>query len=76
MGVRLGLTLRKEHRLRVSRKISGPKSNEVTGKGRRLRDEDLYELYSTLNVIRVIESRRMRWAGHVARIGATGEMYK
>ena len=50
------------------RKRSGPKRDEVTGKWRRLHTEKLYDLYSSPNIIRVIKSRRMRWAGHVARI--------
>jgi hypothetical protein len=66
--------LRKEHRLRVFknrvlRKISKLKRDEITGNGRRLHNEQLYDLYSSPNIIRLIKSRRMRWAGHVARIG-------
>jgi hypothetical protein len=56
-----------EHR--VLRKIFGPKRVEVTGEWRRLYNEELYDLYSSPNIIRVIKSRRMRWAGHVARRG-------
>ena len=51
---------------RVLRKIFGPKRDEVTGEWRRLRNEELYNLYSSPNRIRVIKSRRMRWAGHEA----------
>jgi hypothetical protein len=67
------LTLREEHRLRVFenselRRMFGPKRDEVTGKWRRLHNEELNDLYSSPNIIRVIKSRRMRWAGHVACI--------
>jgi hypothetical protein len=54
---------------RVLGKTFGPKTDEVTGKWRRLHKEELYDLYSSTNIIRVIKSRRMRWAGHVARMG-------
>jgi hypothetical protein len=47
----------------------GPKTVEVTGEWRRLHNEELNGLYSSLNIIRVIKSRRMRWAGHVTRMG-------
>jgi hypothetical protein len=53
---------------RVWRNIFGPKRDEITGNWRRLRDDELYDLFS-LNIIRVIKSRRMRWAGHVAGMG-------
>ena len=65
------LTLRKEHRLRVFenkvlRKIFGPRRDEVTGEWRNLHNEELNDLYCSPNIVRVIKSRRMRWAGHVA----------
>jgi hypothetical protein len=54
---------------RVLRRIFGPKRDEVTGECRRLHNEELNDLYSSSNIIRVIKSRRMRWAGHVASMG-------
>ena len=62
------LTLRDEHKLRVFgnrmlRRICGPKRDEVTGEWRRLPNENLDDLYCSLNVVRVIKSRRMRWVG-------------
>jgi hypothetical protein len=64
------LTSKEEHRLRVFenvlRKICGPERDEVTEKWRRLHNEELHELYSSPNIIQVIKSGRMRWAGHVA----------
>jgi hypothetical protein len=53
---------------RVLRKIFGPKRDEATGEWRRLHNEELNDLYSSPNIIRVIKSRIMRWAGHVARM--------
>jgi transcription termination factor 2 len=53
---------------RVLRRIFGPKRDEVTGEWRKLHNEELRELYSSPSVIRIIKSRRMRWAGHVARM--------
>jgi hypothetical protein len=50
-------------------RIFGPKRDEVTGGWRRLRNEELHNLYSSPSMIRMIKSRRMRWTGHVARMG-------
>jgi hypothetical protein len=59
---------------RALRRILGPKSDEVTGDGRTLHKEELNDLYSSQNIIRVTKSRRMRLAGHVACMG-TGEVH-
>jgi len=68
------LTLREECRLRlfenrVLRRIFGPRRDEVTVERRKLHNEELNDLYSSTNIVRMIKSRRMRWAGHVARMG-------
>jgi len=75
------LTLREERRLRVSenrvlRRIFGPKGDEVTGEWRKLHNEKLNVLYSSLNIVRVVKSRRMRWAEHVARMGEGRGVYR
>jgi hypothetical protein len=54
---------------RVLRRIFGPKGDEMSGEWRKLLKEELRDLYSSPSVIRIIKSRRMRWAGHVARMG-------
>jgi hypothetical protein len=54
---------------RVLRRIFGPKKDEVTGDWRKLHNEELRDLYSSPSIIRIMKSRRMRWAGHVARMG-------
>jgi hypothetical protein len=64
-----------EHRLRVFenrvlRRIFGPKRDEVTGCWRKLHNEELHNLYSSPSIIRIIKSRRMRWAAHVTQIEA------
>jgi hypothetical protein len=74
------LTLREEHRLRVFenrvlRRIFGPKRNKVTGGWRKLLNEELRGLYSSPSIVRVIKARRMRWAGHVARMGEVRGAY-
>jgi hypothetical protein len=63
------LTLREEHSLRVFRIIFEPKRDEVTGGWRKLLNEELHGLYSSPSIIRVIKAKRMRWVGHVARMG-------
>jgi len=68
--------LREEHRLRVLRKIFGPKRDEVTREWRKLHYEELNVLYSSPNIVRVIKSRGMRWAGHVARMGERRGVYR
>ena len=60
----------------VLRRIFGPRRDEVTGEWRRLHNEELNDLYSSTNIVRVIESRRMRWAGHVARMSEERGVYK
>ena len=54
---------------RVLRRVFGPKRDEVTGECRKLHNEELRDLYSLPNIVRVVKSRRMRWVGHVARMG-------
>jgi len=75
------LTLREEHRLRVFekrvlRRIFGPKKDEVTRECRKLYNEELNVLYSLSNIVRMIKSRGMRWAGHVARMGEGRVVYR
>jgi hypothetical protein len=54
---------------RVLRRVFGPKRDEETGEWRKLHNEELNDLYSLPNIVPVVKSRRMRWAGHVARMG-------
>jgi hypothetical protein len=75
------LTVREEHKLRVFEnkvlgRIFGPKRDGVTGGWRKLHNEELRNLYSSPNIIRIIKWRRMRWAGHVARMGEKRNMYR
>jgi len=75
------LTLREERKLRVFknmvlRRIFGPRRDEVTGEWRRLRNEELNDLYSSPNIVRAIKWRRMRWAGHVAHMGEEKGVYR
>ena len=75
------LTLREERRLRVFenrvlRRIFVPKRDEVTGEWRKLHNEELNDLYSSPNIVRVMKLRRMRWAGQVARMGEERGVYR
>ena len=70
------LTLREERKLRVLRRIFGPRRDEVTGEWRRLHNEQLNDLYCSPNIVRVMKSRRMRWAGHVARMDEERGAYR
>ena len=69
----VSLTLRKERRLRefdkrALRRMFGPRRDEVTWEWRKLHNEELNDLYSSPNTVRVIKSKRMRWAGHLTRM--------
>ena len=73
--------MREERRLRVFenrvlRRIFGPKRHEITWEWRRLHKEELHLLHSSSNIFRVIKSRRMRWAGHVACMGERRGVYR
>ena len=73
------LTSREERRLRVFenrvlRRVFGPRRDDVTGEWRKLHNEELNDLYCSTNIVRVIKSGRIRWVGHVARMGR-GEAY-
>jgi len=75
------LTLREERKLRVLKKrvlrrIFGRRRDKVLGEWRRLHNEELNDLYSSPNIVRVIKSRRMRWAGHVALMGEERAVYR
>jgi hypothetical protein len=59
---------------RVLRKVCGLKRDSVTGDSRKFHFEDLHDLYSSPDIIHMIKSRRMRWAGHVARVGETNDV--
>jgi hypothetical protein len=61
---------------RVLRRIFGPKRDEVTGEWRKLHNEELRDLYSSPSIIRIIRFRRMRWEGHVARMGENRNAYR
>jgi hypothetical protein len=75
------MTLREEHRLRVFenrvlRRIFGPNRDEVTGDWRKLHNEELYNLYSSPSIIRMIKSRQIRWTLHVARMEEKRNAYR
>jgi hypothetical protein len=61
---------------RVLRRKFGPKRDEVTGEFRKLHNEELRDLYSLPSIIRIIKSKRMRWAGHVAQMGEKKNAYR
>ena len=73
--------MREKRRLRVFenmvlRRVFGHKRDEVTGEWRKLHNEELRDLYTLPNIVQVVKSRRMRWAGHVARIGDRGGAFR
>jgi hypothetical protein len=75
------LILREGHRLRifenrVLRSIFGPKRDEVTGVWRKLHNEEFRDFYSSRSIIRIIKSMRMRWVGHIARMGEKRNAYR
>jgi hypothetical protein len=75
------LRVREEHKLRVFenrvlRRIFGTKRDGVPGEWRKLHNEELHNLYSSSSIIRIIKSRRMRWVGHVARMGEKRNVYR
>ena len=74
------LTFREERRLRVFENrvliVFGPKRDEVIGEWRKLHNEELSDLYSLPNIVRVVKLRRVRWAGHVARMGEGRGVYR
>jgi hypothetical protein len=75
------LTVREKHKLRVFdkmvlRRIFGPKRDRVTGGWRKLHNEELHNLYSSPSIIGIIKSRRMKWAGHVARMEEKRKVYR
>jgi len=70
------LTLQEEKKLRVLRRIFGPRRDKVTREWRKFHNEELNDFYSSPNIVRMIKSRRMKWAGHVARIGEESVVYR
>jgi hypothetical protein len=80
-GETWSLTLRKERKRRVFenrvlRRVFGPKKDEVAGEWTKLHNEELSDQYSLLNIVWVVKSRRMRWAGHVARMGEGRDVHR
>jgi len=74
------ITLADEHKLRVLenkvlKKIYGPKQGDMAGEWRRLHNKELHGLYDSPDVVRIMKSRRLRWAGHVARMGEKRRLY-
>jgi hypothetical protein len=61
---------------RVLRRVFGPKRDEVTGEWRKVHSEELNDLYSSPNIVRVIKLRRVKWAGHIARMGEKRDAYR
>jgi hypothetical protein len=61
---------------RVLRRIFGPKRDEAMGEWRKLHNKELHDLYSSPSIIRIIKSQRMRWAGHVTRLGEKRNAYR
>ena len=61
---------------RVLRRVFGPKRDEVVGEWRKLHNDELNDLYCSPNIVRVIKSRSLRWAGHVARMGERSGVYR
>jgi len=77
----VSLTLREERKLRevenrVLRRIFGPRMDELTGEWRRLHNKELNDLYSSPNIVQVIKSKRMRWAGHVVHMSEESGVYR
>jgi hypothetical protein len=60
----------------VLRRIFGPKRDEVTGEWRKLHNGELHDLYSSPSIIKMVKTRGMRWAGHVARMGEKRNVYR
>jgi hypothetical protein len=68
--------MREALKLRVLRKIFGPERDEVKGEWRKLHNEELNDLYTSPSIVRVMKSRRISWAGHIARMGERRGVYR